>query len=214
MANSEDLLQTLGDFTSKENWDKFFTIRGSDDSFECYSYQVVIGDMLRRNVRQRPHMRWRVMDMTSMQFADGTFDAVIDKGGLDALMEPELGPKLGTQYLSEVKRVLKSGGKYVCLTLAESHVLGFDSILNPLNFHHILPPFLINDDTYTIPCIYVFGVPKLETINYPRSLSLPFSFLEAQDVNITICHYPHHLHRLFIQRCNIPSAKSDLALVN
>ncbi|KAI9075741.1 hypothetical protein K1719_042227 [Acacia pycnantha] len=88
-----------------------------------YSYQVVIGDMLRRNVRQRPHMRWRVMDMTSMQFADGTFDAVIDKGGLDALMEPELGPKLGTQYLSEVKRVLKSGGKYVCLTLAESHVL-------------------------------------------------------------------------------------------
>ena len=37
-----------------------------------------------------------------MQFADGTFDAVIDKGGLDALMEPELGPKLGNQYLSEV----------------------------------------------------------------------------------------------------------------
>ncbi|XP_054805019.1 uncharacterized protein LOC129308061 isoform X2 [Prosopis cineraria] len=79
--------------------------------------------MLRRNVRQRPHMRWRVMDMTNMQFAECTFDAVIDKGGLDALMEPELGPKLGNQYLSEVKRILKSGGKYVCLTLAESHVL-------------------------------------------------------------------------------------------
>ncbi|XP_028759564.1 eEF1A lysine and N-terminal methyltransferase [Neltuma alba] len=177
MASSEDLLQTLGDFTSKENWDKFFTIRGSDDSFEWYAEwpqlshpllshlsnlpslahastpqllvpgcgnsrlsehlydagfpgitnidfsKVVIGDMLRRNIRQRPHMRWRVMDMTSMQFAEGTFDAVIDKGGLDALMEPKLGPKLGNQYLSEVKRVLKSAGKYVCLTLAESHVL-------------------------------------------------------------------------------------------
>lgn len=33
---------------------------------------------------------------------DETFDAVIDKGGLDALMEPKLGPKLGNQYLSEV----------------------------------------------------------------------------------------------------------------
>lgn len=106
-----------------------------------------------------------------LQFADETFDVVLDKGGLDALMEPEFGPKLGSQYLSEVnipkypkfsievfklvscfmssklvlvsneltqfsynshdclvyhqvKRVLKSGGKFICLTLAESHVLG------------------------------------------------------------------------------------------
>ncbi|KAH7833760.1 hypothetical protein Vadar_009400 [Vaccinium darrowii] len=174
----EELLKTLGDFTSKENWDKFFTIRGSDDSFEWYAEwpqlkepllthllsqtpppeaasvqilvpgcgnsrlsehlydagfrditnidfsKVVISDMLRRNVRSRPGMRWRVMDMTNMQFVDETFDVVLDKGGLDALMEPELGPKLGSQYLSEVKRVLKSGGKFICLTLAESHVLG------------------------------------------------------------------------------------------
>lgn len=34
---------------------------------------------------------------------DGTFDVVLDKGGLDALMEPELGHKLGNQYLSEVR---------------------------------------------------------------------------------------------------------------
>ncbi|GMP55535.1 hypothetical protein CsSME_00020326 [Camellia sinensis var. sinensis] len=125
----EELLKTLGDFTSKENWDKFFTIRGSDDSFEWYAdwpqlraplfshlcpnsntqtpppdaagssasvqilvpgcgnsklseylydagfrcitnidfSKVAISDMLRRNVRSRPDMRWRVMDMTCMQ---------------------------------------------------------------------------------------------------------------------------------------------------
>ncbi|KAL3003456.1 hypothetical protein AAZX31_08G108500 [Glycine max] len=171
-GSPEDILETLGDFTSKENWDNFFTLRG--DSFEWYAEwphlrdpllsllktiplplplqllvpgcgnsrlsehlydaghtaitnidfsKVVIGDMLRRNVRDRPLMRWRVMDMTVMQFEDESFGAVIDKGGLDALMEPELGPKLGNQYLSEVKRVLKPGGKFVCLTLAESHVL-------------------------------------------------------------------------------------------
>ncbi|KAK3008051.1 hypothetical protein RJ639_013687 [Escallonia herrerae] len=228
----EDLLKTLGDFTSKDNWDKFFTIRGSNDSFEWYAEwpqlrdpllshlpspppafaavegveaespvqilvpgcgnsrlsehlydagfrdvtnidfsKVVISEMLRRNVRSRPGMRWRVMDMTSMQVGligskisgriillrfqsscwnpimtiefmahrvsgefedplgfkyelfDEAFEAVLDKGGLDALMEPELGPKLGSQYLSEVKRVLKSGGKFICLTLGEAHVL-------------------------------------------------------------------------------------------
>ncbi|CAA0819857.1 S-adenosyl-L-methionine-dependent methyltransferases superfamily protein [Striga hermonthica] len=173
----EELLKTLGDFTSKENWDQFFTIRGSDDSFEWYAEwpqlrslltsgllaqseplkaaavnilvpgcgnsrlsehlydagftnitnvdfsKVVISDMLRRNVRDRPGMKWRVMDMTSMQFANAAFDAILDKGGLDALMEPEHGPKLGNQYLSEVKRLLKDGGKYICLTLAECHVL-------------------------------------------------------------------------------------------
>ncbi|XP_058731713.1 uncharacterized protein LOC131603429 isoform X2 [Vicia villosa] len=168
-----DLLQTLGDFTSKDNWDNFFTIR--PDSFEWYAEwphlrdplisllqtltplpsslpilvpacgnsrlsehlydagytsitnvdfsKVVISNMLRSNIRARPLMRWRVMDITAMQFEDESFGAVIDKGGLDALMEPELGPSLGNQYLSEVKRVLKPGGKFVCLTLAEPHVL-------------------------------------------------------------------------------------------
>lgn len=117
-ASSEELLNTLGDFTSKENWDKFFTIRGNDDSFEWYAEwsqlrgpllsllpppsssphpqilvpgcgnsrlseilydagfpaitnidfsKVVISDMLRRNLRDRPVMKWRVMDMTAMQ---------------------------------------------------------------------------------------------------------------------------------------------------
>lgn len=37
-----------------------------------------------------------------IQFEKENFDAVLDKGGLDALMEPELGSKLGNQYLSEV----------------------------------------------------------------------------------------------------------------
>ncbi|KAJ6314990.1 hypothetical protein OIU78_018469 [Salix suchowensis] len=177
-ASTEELLTTLGDFTSKENWDKFFTIRGTDDSFEWYAEwtelhhpllsllagngenpssspplqilvpgcgnsklsenlydagfreitnidfsKVVISDMLKRNVRDRPGMRWRVMDMTQMKVEDESFDVVLDKGGLDALMEPELGPKLGNQYLSEVKRVLNFEGKFICLTLAESHAL-------------------------------------------------------------------------------------------
>lgn len=119
-SKADDFLQTLEDFTSKENWDKFFTLRGKDDSFEWYAEwpqlrdsllpllrassppssgslqilvpgcgnsrlsehlydagfrdvtnvdfsKVVISDMLRRNIRSRPEMRWRVMDITKMQ---------------------------------------------------------------------------------------------------------------------------------------------------
>ncbi|KAL1561592.1 eEF1A lysine and N-terminal methyltransferase-like [Salvia divinorum] len=173
--NQEEILKTLGDFTDKDNWDKFFTLRGSDDNFEWYAEwpqlrslltdnlsfpekhpegvtilvpgcgnsklseqlydagfqsitnidfsKVVIMDMLRRNVRERPAMKWRVMDMTELQFDGESFNAVVDKGGLDALMEPKLGSGLGILYLSEVKRVLEIGGKFICLTLAESHVL-------------------------------------------------------------------------------------------
>lgn len=186
VQKQEELLKTLDDFTSKENWDQFFTVRGGEDSFEWYAEwpqiqnlltthlsssslppesegalprvepelmsilvpgcgnsrlsehlydagfrnitnvdfsKVVISNMLRRNVRERPEMKWRVMDMTEMQFVNESFDAIIDKGGLDALMEPEHGSKLGKLYLSEVRRLLKAGGKFICLTLAESHVL-------------------------------------------------------------------------------------------
>ncbi|KAL7124276.1 hypothetical protein ABFS83_14G037800 [Erythranthe nasuta] len=86
--------------------------------------KVVVSAMLRRNVEERPLMKWRVMDMTNIQFANGTFDAIVDKGGLDALVESELGLRSGILYISEVKRLLKAGGRYICLTLAKSHVLG------------------------------------------------------------------------------------------
>ncbi|KAL0366734.1 UNVERIFIED_CONTAM: eEF1A lysine and N-terminal methyltransferase [Sesamum radiatum] len=44
----EELLKTLGDFTSKENWDQFFTIRGSADSFEWYAEWPQLQTLLTR----------------------------------------------------------------------------------------------------------------------------------------------------------------------
>ncbi|KAM7259178.1 hypothetical protein ACFE04_014919 [Oxalis oulophora] len=64
--------------------------------------QVVVSDMLRHNVGDRPIMKWHIMCMTKMQFEDEMFDVVLDKGDLDALMEPELGSTLGNQYILDV----------------------------------------------------------------------------------------------------------------
>ncbi|KAL8051466.1 hypothetical protein ABFX02_06G150100 [Erythranthe guttata] len=87
--------------------------------------KVVIQAMMKRNIKVRPEMKWRVMDITNIQFPSGTFDVIVDKGGLDILMDSELGPRSGLRsYISEVKRLLKAGGRYICLTLAEPLVLG------------------------------------------------------------------------------------------
>lgn len=84
----------------------------------------VVAEMLRLNVRARPLMRWQVMDITKMQFAGNSFDVVLDKGSLDALTgEPEEPQVAAEGLLSEVKRVLRDGGKYVCITLAQQHVI-------------------------------------------------------------------------------------------
>lgn len=44
-----------------------------------------------------------ILSFLLSQFADEAFDAIVDKGGLDALMEPKLGPELGLRYLLEVQ---------------------------------------------------------------------------------------------------------------
>jgi len=50
---------------------------------------------------------------------------VVDKGGLDALMGEDSteGSQAGAKLLAEVSRVLAPQGVYLCVTLAQSHVL-------------------------------------------------------------------------------------------
>jgi ubiquinone/menaquinone biosynthesis C-methylase UbiE len=74
-----------------------------------------------------------------LQFADASFQAVVDKGGLDALMgeDSSEGSEAGRKLLAEVSRVLAQGGVYLCVTLAQSHVLSAP----PLNHSPALPFF-------------------------------------------------------------------------
>eukprot|EP00249_Psilotum_nudum_P016861 c26026_g1_i1 orf=235-1395(-) len=95
--------------------------------------KVVIAEMLRHHIRARPEMVWRIMDMTQMQFPNDSFDIVLDKGGLDALLgEPEQETTPAINFLSEAKRVLRVEGRYACVTLAQKHVI----VLLLSNFRH------------------------------------------------------------------------------
>ncbi|XP_078466796.1 eEF1A lysine and N-terminal methyltransferase isoform X1 [Lampetra fluviatilis] len=74
---------------------------------------------------RRPDLDFRVMDVTAMDFDDGSFQVVLDKGTLDALMPDSSPPTLltVTRMFSEISRVLQFGGRYLCVSLAQEHIL-------------------------------------------------------------------------------------------
>ena len=63
--------------------------------------------------------------MLQSDFADGEFHAVLDKGTLDAIFTDTNDVTLQKveRMLNEVSRVLRVGGRYVCVSLAQQHIL-------------------------------------------------------------------------------------------
>lgn len=53
------------------------------------------------------------------------YDVVLDKGALDALVSEDTESVLldADQMFHEISRTLRHGGRYVCITLAQEHVL-------------------------------------------------------------------------------------------
>lgn len=60
-----------------------------------------------------------------MDFSDGEYSVVLDKGTLDALMTDEKEETMDKvdRMLSEINRVLRLGGRYICVSLAQEHIL-------------------------------------------------------------------------------------------
>lgn len=81
--------------------------------------------MIQLNEKQRPDMKFLQMDALKMSFEDETFTVALDKGTLDALMpdeNPETNEKI-TNYFKEIQRTLKIGGRYICISLLQEHIL-------------------------------------------------------------------------------------------
>ncbi|GMF26582.1 unnamed protein product [Phytophthora lilii] len=117
--------------------------------------------------RKHPALRWQVMDMTDMRaLADASFDLVMDKGALDALMAEDT-PEIradAARMLREVRRVLAPGGRYCCVTMAQDFIL-----------QHLLGFFSLKDEQEAEPTSWSVGVQEL-----PRDARKPFApFLAA-----------------------------------
>ncbi|CAK9821314.1 eEF1A lysine and N-terminal methyltransferase homolog [Anthophora retusa] len=86
---------------------------------------IVIKQMRDINASVRPDLIYEQMDATQMTYSDDSFSVVLDKGTLDALM-PDT--KEGTKstidkYFKEITRVLRNGGRYICISLLQEHIL-------------------------------------------------------------------------------------------
>ncbi|XP_062989840.1 eEF1A lysine and N-terminal methyltransferase isoform X2 [Elgaria multicarinata webbii] len=81
--------------------------------------------MQERSAHLRPKMTYMVMDVLQMDFPDGRFQVVLDKGTLDALLTDgeETALNRAERMFAEIGRVLQFGGRYLCVSLAQAHVL-------------------------------------------------------------------------------------------
>jgi len=90
---------------------------------------VIIERMSARN-HSRPEMQWLVMDIRDLTFEDETFDVVIDKGAMDAMMTakgdvwdpPQETIDNCTKEVDQILRVLRKGsGTFLYLTFGQPH---------------------------------------------------------------------------------------------
>jgi len=76
--------------------------------------EVAISMMRERNAEKRPGIKWVVGDAFALDFADSSFDIIIDKSTMDAL-SCEVGKtnQNMVRLTGEVSRVLQTGGAYL-----------------------------------------------------------------------------------------------------
>ncbi|NXJ10949.1 MET13 protein, partial [Odontophorus gujanensis] len=86
---------------------------------------TVIRQMQERSASRRPKMSYLQMDMLQMDFPDAHFQVALDKGTLDAILtdDEEITLSKVDRMFAEISRVLQVGGRYLCVSLAQAHVL-------------------------------------------------------------------------------------------
>ncbi|XP_065530030.1 eEF1A lysine and N-terminal methyltransferase isoform X2 [Lathamus discolor] len=86
---------------------------------------AVIHQMQERSKSKRPKMSYLLMDVLQLNFPDAHFHVVLDKGTLDAILTDEEEATLDKvdKMFGEISRVLQVGGRYLCVSLAQAHVL-------------------------------------------------------------------------------------------
>jgi EEF1A lysine methyltransferase 4 len=90
---------------------------------------VVIEKMCALHSASCPVMKWIEMDMTALTFADGSFDVIIDKAAMDAIVVEEgdvWDPETEVietihKVCSEMARVLKPSKKAIQISFAQPH---------------------------------------------------------------------------------------------
>ncbi|XP_036300168.1 EEF1A lysine methyltransferase 4 isoform X5 [Pipistrellus kuhlii] len=122
----EDRILVLGCGNSALSYQLYL---GGFPDVTSVDYSSVVVDAMRARYAHVPTLRWETMDVRALGFPSGSFDVVLEKGTLDALLAGERDPWTVSsegvhtvdQVLSEVSRVLVPGGRFISLTSAAPH---------------------------------------------------------------------------------------------
>lgn len=101
--------------------DGFFNMTSVDNS------EVVIANMSKKHSEKFPGLVYEMKDILNTEYPSERFSVVIDKGTLDALM-PDCDVESLARAMSmfnEIKRILKFGGRYICVSLLQYHIAQF-----------------------------------------------------------------------------------------
>lgn len=142
---------------------------------------LVIKQMIKKNNVNRSKMKYIKMDIKETSFDNEEYDVVIDKGTLDALFidnkeETVNGIK---KMFGEIHRTLKTNGRYICVTLAQGHIL--EQLLSHFGASWLVHVYRIeitndkNDDGLggKLPVFAFIFTKVINTLSLPRwSLSL------------------------------------------
>ena len=77
---------------------------------------TVIKQMTELYKEKCPNMVFKQMDVWSLQFEDGMFDCVVDKGTFDSILCGDGSAPNSEQMLNEIYRVLSPTGVYICIS--------------------------------------------------------------------------------------------------
>ncbi|XP_015114910.1 eEF1A lysine and N-terminal methyltransferase homolog [Diachasma alloeum] len=87
--------------------------------------KIVIDQMRDKNRIDRPDLVFEQMDATQTTYSNENFSVVLDKGTLDALMPDTNKDTILriNRFFDEISRVLRRGGRYICISLLQEHIL-------------------------------------------------------------------------------------------
>ena len=120
----DDKILTLGCGNSRLSEDMY------RDGFQLINntdYSQIVIDNMRKQTKDLVNMTWSVKDIYALDYKDESFDVVLEKGTLDALLVNEKDPWRMSQQsldnmshiLASVARILTSGGRFISITFAQ-----------------------------------------------------------------------------------------------
>ena len=113
--------------------------------------EKVIKKMRKRSNIKRPEMSYEVGDVFNMKFEDNSFDAVMDKGTLDAVFpeDTEINLERVKGLFKRIMGILRENGSYFIISLLQEHIL--NAILGSLGDFYVKIHEVLIEDSKMFP---------------------------------------------------------------